>query len=65
MDEKELKAQLLELAKKIGAERVMIALQVEGLSPRQSERLSLGDHTGKFRRKTVAAVCAVLAKKSA
>jgi hypothetical protein len=62
MNENELKQKLLDLAQKIGAKRVCLALQFEGLSPRQSERLSLGDHEGSFRRRTVGAVQAVLSK---
>jgi hypothetical protein len=62
MDEKELK-QLLELANKLGARRISLALQLEGLSPRQAEMLSHGDnHWRTFQRKTIAAVRAVLAK---
>jgi hypothetical protein len=62
MDEQNLKNKLQALVLKVGSQRVRIALQIEGLSPRQAELLSLGDHTGTFRRKTVTAVEAVLKK---
>lgn len=63
MDEvKELKKQLSELIKRVGPKAVCVALHAEGLSPRQSEVISVGDHKGKFLRRTVAAVRAVLAK---
>lgn len=62
MNDKDLKAKLSKLAKAIGHKRVIFALVDEGMSLRQAERLSLGDHEGKFRRKTVAAVEAVLTK---
>ena len=64
MDERILKAKLMKLANELGAKRVCIALQTEGLSPRQAELLTMGDHQGGFRRKTVTAVQAVLAKKA-
>lgn len=63
MDERVLKAKLMKLAKIEGIKAVCIALQSEGLSPRQAELLATGDHEGKFRRKTVAAVEAVLAQR--
>jgi hypothetical protein len=62
MDTKTLKNQLLRLKEKYGYQRVCLALLEEGLSPRQCERLALGDHKGVFRRKTVTAVEAVLTK---
>jgi hypothetical protein len=64
MDDNDLKKKLLEIARKVGAKRVCLALQMEGLSPRQAEILSEGDHEGKFRRKSVKAVNAVIAKLS-
>lgn len=64
MDDRVLKAKLLKLAKVEGIKAVCIALQSEGLSPRQAELLATGDHEGSFRRKTVAAVEAVLSRKS-
>jgi len=62
MDERTLKRELSRLAKELGEKKVCLALQMQGLSPRQSERLSMGDHKGAFRRKTVAAVAAVLSQ---
>jgi hypothetical protein len=62
MDVKDLKKELEKLAEAIGPKQVCLALLNEGLSPRQCERLSLGDHEGAFRRKTVTAVKAVLRK---
>lgn len=63
MDQKRLKSELEKLTKQVGPQRVLAALLAEGLSPRHCEKLTLGDHTGKFRRKTVAAVEAVLSKR--
>lgn len=65
MDDTALKRQLLELAHRLGAKRVCAALIDAGLSPRQADKLSLGDHDGGFRRKTVSAVRAVLANAKA
>lgn len=62
MEVDELKAQLKQLVEKTSPREVSIALQTEGLSPRSAELLSVGDHAGGFRRRTVTAVRAVLAK---
>jgi hypothetical protein len=60
MDAKDLKRQLLELAREIGAEHVCGALVAAGVSPTTADRLSHGTHTAGFKRRTVAAVRAVL-----
>ena len=62
MDERDLKKQLLQLAKKMGATALCIELQRKGLSPSTAERLSLGTHEGTFKRRTVTAVQAVLSE---
>lgn len=58
----ELKTALRRLIKEVGATHVCAALVMEGLSARQAELLSKGDHKIAFRRKTVTAVEAVLEK---
>ncbi len=57
-----MKRKLEMLTKRLGASAVICALIANDLSPRQADLLAKGDHKGKFRRKTVAAVMAVLAE---
>jgi hypothetical protein len=65
MDAKELKKQLLEIARSIGEERVCGALISRGLSPSTSERLCFGEHKGNFKRRTAATVRAYIEEQKA
>lgn len=62
MSDEDLKNRLAALSEVIGVSKLCVELHAEGLSPRQAEKLAMGDHKGAFRRRTVAAVRAVLAK---